>query len=596
MDAGDGYEIFPTPTKRGFALVLIPTVAGMNWISTTDAPASSGCQRAPAPHPALGFACGLLANPSMPLQPDQALSRLARLFGANRAGWAGLLADKVVISAEASTETQPADGENRSLEKWPCSLLAEAQRMSSHGLTRSVDGRNFLVSCQGAQAGAAWLLWIEGRNERRWRPSDKAALTLALAALVRAAQVSAPPQWTSWLDRARRQQCMEAAAAVVSWVIHDFNNILTGVLGFAELSLGQTGPGTPCHQYMTEVYQAAQQGSQLISRLSLFGRRSIIRPQPTELAPVLEVETTLARQHWESSIVLTMDLAHSLPSVVVEPETLRLVIAQLLENAREAAAAVGSVTVSARPVELTAADCLDLLGTAGPGYHVELAVTDTGPGFSPEARQKVLVEPFFSTKPRHRGLGLAAVYGAVFTSGGGLRIAQGSSGGAVVQVYWPAARREAPSHFIRRSQLPLAKGERVLIVDDDPLTLQLMRTTLERAGYQVQSAADGVQALDSFSRAAEPFRLVLADVVMPRMTGLDLARQLLDRDPQVNVLFTSGHVPAGSVPDSLAGCHFGLLPKPFRPEGLLRAVRGALDRDAPSALLSAAGVPPEKSP
>jgi DNA-binding NtrC family response regulator len=105
-----------------------------------------------------------------------------------------------------------------------------------------------------------------------------------------------------------------------------------------------------------------------------------------------------------------------------------------------------------------------------------------------------------------------------------------------------------------------------------------MCTTLERAGYQVEPAIDGVQALASYANAKEPFRLVLSDVVMPRMTGFDLAERLLDRDPDVNVLFTSGHVPAGFIPESFAGRNFDLLPKPFRPEGLLRAVRAALDK------------------
>jgi CheY-like chemotaxis protein len=232
---------------------------------------------------------------------------------------------------------------------------------------------------------------------------------------------------------------------------------------------------------------------------------------------------------------------------------------------------------------LTANDCADLLGSAAPGLHIELTVADTGTGFTPDARKRIL-EPFFSSKPRHRGLGLPAVYSILASYHGGLRFEHGQQGGTAVQVYLPALAPETTTTVsIRRSQLPLAQGEKLLIVDDDPLTLQLMCTTLERAGYRVHSAADGAQALDSFAHAAEPFRLVLSDVVMPRMTGFDLAHRLLDQDPQVQVLFTSGHVPAGFMPENLAGRSFDLLPKPFRPEGLLRAVRAALDRALSSA-------------
>src|SRR5262249_50721448 len=107
-------------------------------------------------------------------------------------------------------------------------------------------------------------------------------------------------------------------------------------------------------------------------------------------------------------------------------------------------------------------------------------------------------------------------------------------------------------------------------------------TTLERAGYRVHAANDGVQALESYAAAGEPFHLVLSDVVMPRMTGFDLVRHLLGRDPQVNVLFTSGHIPAGYAQEDFAGRDFDPLPKPFRPDGLLRAVRTALDRPRPA--------------
>src|SRR5205807_5515213 len=133
-----------------------------------------------------------------------------------------------------------------------------------------------------------------------------------------------------------------------------------------------------------------------------------------------------------------------------------------------------------------------------------------------------------STKPRRRGLGLAAVYGILCAHGGGLRLQHGDPSGSVIYTYLPVARQKTPTQPIRRPNLANAKRDKVLVVDDDPLTLRLMCTTLERAGYQVQPAVDGVQALDCYCKAAEPFRLVLSDVVMPRMTGFDLAQRLLD--------------------------------------------------------------------
>jgi two-component system cell cycle sensor histidine kinase/response regulator CckA len=148
----------------------------------------------------------------------------------------------------------------------------------------------------------------------------------------------------------------------------------------------------------------------------------------------------------------------------------------------------------------------------------------------------------------------------------------------LVRFYVPVAGANIPAALEASSAATRSTGDRLLVVDDDPLALHFMCTTLEHAGYRVHGAAGGTQALDSFTTASEPFRLVLSDVVMPNMTGFDLAHRLLDHDPGVKVLFTSGQIPAGALPEDFASRDFGLLPKPFRTDGLLRAVHAALQR------------------
>jgi CheY-like chemotaxis protein len=274
-----------------------------------------------------------------------------------------------------------------------------------------------------------------------------------------------------------------------------------------------------------------------------------------------------------------------LPDVAIGAEALGMILGHLLSNAREAIATSGSITLEVRQTELTSRQCLTMLGNALAGPHLEVCVTDTGSGISPEVRERLFIEPFFSTKPRHRGLGLASVYGLLYVHHGAIRLEPGSERGTTVSFWLPLAGSEVlPPPAPALAPLD-GDRESVLVVDDDPLTLQLMCVTLERAGYRVQPASDGEQAFATFVTAAEPFRLVLSDVAMPGMSGFDLAQRLLDRDPSIPVLFTSGHVPPGTMPECLCVRRLDMLPKPFRPDGLLRAVRRALSGTAAPASL-----------
>jgi CheY-like chemotaxis protein len=240
-----------------------------------------------------------------------------------------------------------------------------------------------------------------------------------------------------------------------------------------------------------------------------------------------------------------------------------------LSNAREAVRGPGGVRVTARVRSLGADDALDWYGDVRPGAHVEIAVSDDGPGLSAEAARRVFVEPFFTTKPRRQGFGLAVAYGVLHAYRGGLLVGNGPGGGVTARCVVPVAAGTDAA--------PPADGARVLVVDDDPGVLQLVRVTLERAGYRVQAARDGEEALRSFAAAAsDPFRLVVSDLSMPRVDGVELALRLRRRDRHVPVLFLSGQTSVGRLPPDLPGRPIDLLSKPFRPEGLLRAVRSAL--------------------
>jgi CheY-like chemotaxis protein len=186
----------------------------------------------------------------------------------------------------------------------------------------------------------------------------------------------------------------------------------------------------------------------------------------------------------------------------------------------------------------------------------------------------LLVEPFFTTKTRHRGYGLGVAYGILSSHGGALAV-EPARVGTLARAYLPVAAAGVP---VRPPELAATAGQRVLVVDDDPMILQLVQTTLQRAGYRVETATSACDAVRSFTEAAEPFGLVLSDVVMPQTDGYALANQLRTHDAGVKVLFMSGQVlPCpGRTPPS--GGKVDLLAKPFAPDGLLRAVRCALER------------------
>ncbi len=358
--------------------------------------------------------------------------------------------------------------------------------------------------------------------------------------------------------------------AAVRRVAHDYGNILTGILGFSELALAQSPPDSPIRAYLSEIHRSALAGQRLTNTLRLCTRRHWSQEQPTRLAPLVGEEIRRLATRWPA-LLLDVAVPADLAAVALDEEPLRHVLAQLLDNAAEAIVSDGAVRLTARTVTLTAEQCANLPGSATPGPYIEVTVEDSGCGLSPEVRRSVGAVPFFTTKTRHRGYGLAVVHGILTAHCGAFRLEPAPTGGTMARAYLPVAA--APP-----AEPASPENVRVLVVDDDPLVLHLVRTTLQRAGYHVETATSAQEALRSFTEAAEPFRLVLSDLVMPHVSGPDLVRQLQTRDAGVNVLFMSGQMVSGAAAAPMPGTSFELLAKPFRPEGLLRAVRSALER------------------
>jgi signal transduction histidine kinase len=305
------------------------------------------------------------------------------------------------------------------------------------------EGASSFLTAAVLHEEVLWVLCIEDARQRTWTADDQAALTMAALGLFQFAAIEeSSRKWALWSEKVAHQQRLEHAANVVARLVHDFNNVLTSILGFTELSLAQLPPGSAVRNLMSEAYAGAQHGSQLLNRLGQLSiRNSASQDLTTDLSVQLRETEERLRTAWGDAIRLEVQLPPSLPALAVDDEALRNLLDKLLENAREAISTTGKVSLSARLVELTKEDCLGLLGSACPGSFVEIAVADSGRGFSADARRRVFAEPFFSTKPRHRGLGLAAVYSLLANHGGGIRLEHGQRSGTVVRAYLPKSRR-----------------------------------------------------------------------------------------------------------------------------------------------------------
>jgi signal transduction histidine kinase/FixJ family two-component response regulator len=565
-----------------------PTLAACD-ATTTHSSTSPG---------ALEFVGRLLTRP--PGDQPALATLLAEVAAAFRAGACGLARLPEGLVLHRHPNPAPPDT------AWPWqadpSILAHCRHAPGAVAVDRPDGK-LLFTTFAAGDYPDRVLWLEGGRDAFGDP-DAAALTLAgsaLARLLAAGPGAVGARWAEQLDLAARQQDLEAAAAVAGHLAHDFGNVLTSILGFTELALAQqAAANTPLASYLQEVYRAAQNGAQFTQQLRLFSRRQAGSSRTSQLGTLLAEQEARLFAVQPSGLHFRLSVPEDLPPINLDPDQLHQVLTALLDNAREALVGPGAISVSARAVDLTGSDCLDLYGACRPGPHVEVVIADTGQGLSPEVQRRLFTEPFFTSKPKRHGFGLAVAYGILRAHKGGLRLHPGEERGVVARVLLPAATAPAEGSVwdsYRKDgwpdgerpaarPAPQAEGERVLVIDDQPDVLHYVTTALEKAGYRAVGLGTCEAALSAyFAGGDDPFRLVLTDVVMPGMGGVELARQLLRRDPSARVLFMSGHVPSPSWGDFCRRADGSLPPgemlaKPFRPEQLTKAVRAALDRPA----------------
>ena len=375
-------------------------------------------------------------------------------------------------------------------------------------------------------------------------------------------------------------QKMEAIGRLAGGVAHDFNNILTAIGGYSDLLLADLPPDDHRRHDVEEIHHATQRAAALTQQLLAFSRRQVLQPKVISLnALIPDVEKMLRRLIGEDILFATV-LHPRVGNVRADPGQLEQVIVNLAVNARDAMPKGGRLTIETRNVELDEAYTVDH-PTVKPGPYVMLAVSDTGVGMDEETKSRIF-EPFFTTKVRGKGtgLGLATVYGIVQQTGGHIWPYSEPNRGTTMRVYLPrvdapADRLEYPSDA---APATLRGSETILVVEDEAPVRAVTRQLLERNGYTVLEAADGPAALalvdgDAGGRHIE---LLLTDVIMPGMSGRELADQLKSRRPEVRVLFMSGYTDDAVVQHGMLEPGLAYLEKPFRPQSLLRKVRSVL--------------------
>ena len=371
---------------------------------------------------------------------------------------------------------------------------------------------------------------------------------------------------------------LESVGELAGGVAHEFNNLLTSIMGYTQLGITGLDPGDPVRSDLEAVLKSAERASKLASQLLVFSRQQVCEPVPFDLNQLILNSGKLLRSVIETDVELVDLLAPDLSHVTADPNQIEQVLMNLVVNARDAMPSGGKLVIETTNthVDDTQADRWD----CRPGNHVLLAVTDNGTGMGEDVRRKVF-DPFFTTKDTGKGtgLGLSICYGIVKQNGGRIEVESEIGKGSTFKVYLPCSSQEvsAPPKIQKIQDLPNGK-ETVLLVEDEPMIRSMCMRVLFNNGYKVLEAANGEEALRlAQNHAPGVIDLLLSDVVMPQMGGIELAGCLHEVRPEIKILLTSGYTDEAPILPGYPNESIPFLQKPFMPSDLLNQVRSVLD-------------------
>jgi len=377
-------------------------------------------------------------------------------------------------------------------------------------------------------------------------------------------------------NQLRQAQRMGAVGRLAGGVAHDFNNILTVIIGYSELAMYRLGSGHGISKHLSEIKTAAERAASLTRQLLAFSRQQVLYPRILDVNSVVNNLMQMLLRLIGEDISLTFK-AGSVGNIKADMGQVEQILMNLVVNARDAMPQGGAISIETSTVELEDG-YIDSHLSVRPGRYVMLSVSDTGCGMDEKTVSQIF-EPFFTTKGpgQGTGLGLSTVYGIVKQSDGYIWVYSEPGRGTTLKVYFPQQSQGAQALLDTAAALELASGtETILVVEDDEALRKLITTLLGGSGYKVLQSANGVAALELVKNYREPIDLVLTDMLMPGMSGIELSSQLRSLRPNVKVLLMSGYAGDLIARYQVAESEIILIEKPFTRHGLLSKIRGAM--------------------
>ncbi|MDH4327251.1 MAG: response regulator [Nitrospira sp.] len=374
----------------------------------------------------------------------------------------------------------------------------------------------------------------------------------------------------------RQAQKLEAVGRLAGGLAHDFNNILTVIMGHSQVLLNDLPTEHPERGKIEEMRNAGDRAAALIKQLLAFSRKQPSEPKVLDLNPVIANFESMLRRLIGEDIELVLRASQEVLRVKADPAQLEQIVMNLVVNARDAMPKGGTLIIETASVEIDRTPVY-YLSPLPPGVYVKLSVSDTGCGI-PSGVQAHMFEPFFTTKEEGKGtgLGLSTVFGIVTQSGGGLDVASAIGKGSRFDVYLPNIIKEPERESSSETRQSFASGhESILLVEDDADVRRLIRDELRKRGYRIFEAKNGLDACLVGTQQIGGLQLLLTDVVMPGMSGTELAQHLRVIKPDLKLFFISGYTDDVGLGAGDAASAY--LQKPFTPETLARAIRDLLD-------------------